>query len=80
MAKLRLSNTEINLPAEYCLEQRKHLMEQILAQYPDEFKYPEKMIDVKYGKRVDTNKPAMIKMDVLTTYVLRGKSIDNLEN
>ena len=74
--KLKLSNCEVNLPVSYTFEEKCDLMNRILAEHPEEFVYAPKMFDIKYGKRVDTNRLAIIKLDVLTTYVYGNKKFD----
>lgn len=69
---LRLTREVIELPTDYTVEQRKCLVEKILSDYPEEFSYGDKMFDTKYGKRVDVNNLAKIKLDILATYLING--------
>lgn len=68
---IKLSEIEIELPNEFDLTQRKKLVNIILNRYPADFQYQEKMFDTKYSQKIDTNKLAKIKLDILATYLIR---------
>lgn len=70
---LRLSNNEtINLPSDLNLEQRKELVEKILSEHSEDFKYNKKFFDTKYGKKTDNDNIVKVRLDILGTYILKA--------
>ncbi|MGE6227619.1 hypothetical protein [Paenibacillus chitinolyticus] len=79
---LKLSNGEvIGLPTTFIdvngnettvpVEERLELVNNILSKYPDEFNFMSKMIGTRCGIRQDNNKMVKLKLDILSTYLVR---------
>lgn len=68
---IKIYNNKIKLPKEYNYEERLKLVNELLEEYPEEFEYKEKMFDIKYGKKIDTNMYVMKRLEVLGTYLIK---------
>lgn len=71
--KLKLSTGQvIELPSGYNERERLALVKQIIREYPEEFTYSSTMFGIKYGQRQDNNRLVKIKLDILSTYLIRS--------